>query len=869
VQLKKKISFIFLFLCFSLGAIGQITIQGTIRDEQGVAVSDAHIMVVRYDGAILNFTSSDAQGRYSLRHVSSADSLQIRVSRLDKATQLVTITNRSQQLDFTMIVQITELQEVVIRPRSVWRNRDTVNFSVIDFAEASDRTIADVIARLPGIEIQPSGRILYNNEPINRFYVEGMDLMGGRYTVISENLRHNVVETVQILENHEPIRALEEVSLSDQAALNIVLREEARAVWQTAMKLGAGLPLPLWDCELTAMRFAPNVQDVIVYRTNNVGINASRQLTAHYGTAGFMQNDLLAIPIPHSGISENRTLFNNQHMITANRLIRFNETYQLRINADYLNDRQEVNNSSHIVFFLDGTEIITEEQAHAKLDINRANLTLTLTGNHERYFLENALNFQGNWINTRADISENRQHLNTSPFRITNDFRWLRVIDRMRIDIESRNRLSNAQQSLTIRPGLFSDFFNDGISYEYLRQDADLLELTSNSSVTLSTARGRWRRNYELGFDMRVQQLNSELSIPERITADTLQNEFRLMLAQPYVAVRYSYVARRLTATLNLPVGIAIHQNTDRLSNTSNTENRPFLNPSLNLRYRIGYQWEVSTTARYSNNFSTIRNLYTGYLLSNYRNIQKNSGQFSGSNTQAYNVGLRFNEPLIAMNAGIFASYSRTRFDMLPEVSFNGILSIRELVEHKGHNDSRSLGLSFSKGFNRIITRADIHGSYSISTSHQLQQGTPILSKFRGHNIGFSFLGRLSRFANYSYRISHNSGRTTVEGGAVQNFGAISRTTQHFRLNITAINSLVLTLNMDYSQSSTTSNLPSTFFTDLRAQYRFNRFEFGVNWNNIFNANQYVIANYGEFFSFVNTFELRPSNIVFSVRFSL
>jgi hypothetical protein len=341
------------------------------------------------------------------------------------------------------------------------------------------------------------------------------------------------------------------------------------------------------------------------------------------------------------------------------------------------------------------------------------------------------------------------------------------------------------------------------------------------------------------------------------------------MFAQPYVAARYNYVARRLTATLSLPVGYAIRQNTDKFTNHSNTGNRPYLNPSFSLRYRMGYQWEVSSNARYSNNFSTIRALYTGYLLNDYRDIRKNNGEFSNSNSQLYSLNLRFNEPLMAMNASVFANYGRTRFDMLPEINFNGILSIRELVEYKGYNDSKTVGLSFGKGFNKVITKVDLHGSYSISTNHQLQQGVSILSEFKGYNINLTLLGKMSSFANYSYRISHNSGKTNVEGNVAQNFGAISRTSQHFRLNITAIKSLVLTMNMDYNQSSTTSNLPSTFFTDLRAQYKFKRFELGVNWNNIFNANKYVVANYGDFLSFVNTFELRPTNIVFSVRFSL
>ncbi|MDR0438004.1 MAG: TonB-dependent receptor [Bacteroidales bacterium] len=865
----KKLLFILFIFLLPLFAIGQVTLQGTIKDEQGVAISDAIITVLRNDGAILNFTYSDAQGRYSITRNSQDDSLHIRVSCLDYATQLITVTNRSQQLDFSLVQQATELTGVTIRPRDVWRNRDTVSYSVLSFANPSDRTIADVLRKMPGIEVQPSGRILYNNEPINRFYVEGMDLMGGRYNVISENLRHNAVETVQILENHEPIKALEDVSLSDRAALNIVLKEDAKATWQTAMKLGLGFPLWLWDCELTAMRFAKNVQDAIVYKTNNIGINASHQLTAHYGIAGFMQNNLLSIPVPSSGISENRSLFNNQHLITANRLIKLNDVYQIRLNADYLNDRQKTDHSSQTIYFLDGTEITIDEQTHAVLDINRANLTLTLTGNHKNYFLENALNLQGNWTSTFADISKSEQRLKTSTFRISDDFRWLRVIDKMRIDIESSNRLSNAPQSLTIKPGLFADFFNDSIPYEHLKQEADLLEFTSNSSINLSNVRGRWQTNYELGLDFRVQQLNSELSVPERITADTLRNEFRFMFAQPFVAARYSYVAKRLTATMNFPAGYAIQRNTDKLSTNSNTEGKPYINPSLSLRYRMGYQWELSSSARYSNNFSTIRNLYTGYLLNDYRNIRKNNGEFSSSNTQSYNLGLRYNEPLTAMNAGVFASYGRTRFDMLPEVNFDGILSIRELVEYKGYNDSKSIGLSFGKGFKKVITKADLHGSYTISTNHQLQQGMSILSEHKGYNISLAFFGKLSSLANYNYRISHNSGKTTVEGNVAQNFGAIRRTTQHFRLNVTPTKLLVLALNMDYSQSSTTSNLPSTFFTDLRVQYKFKHWELGVNWNNIFNANKYVVANYGEFLSYVNTFELRPSNIVFSVRFSL
>jgi hypothetical protein len=865
----KNLLLTFLLACFSFCATGQVTIQGIVKDDQGIVVSDALLMVIKDGDKIFNFAASDAQGRYSIQHSSQDDSLQIRISRLDYATQVIKIANCSQQLDFTLIQQPTVLKEVEIRSQGAWRSRDTVNYPVSGFANESDRTIADVLRKLPGIEVRQSGQILYNDKPINRFYVEGMDLMGGRYNVISDNLRHDAIQTVQILEDHEPIKALEEVSLSDRAALNLILKEDARAKWQATAKLGLGFAPLLWDEELTMMRFAKATQDVIVYKTNNIGVNADRELMAHYGVmSGGQNNDLLTIPLSSSGISENRTLFNNQHMLTANRLIKLNDVYQLRLNGSYLNDRQERNSSTHLVYFLDGTEIITDEQTHTKLNINRADLTLTLTGNHQNYFFENALKIQGDWRNTFADISSSEQRLKNQSFNISDNFRWLKVFGKKRLDIESSNRLSSAPQSLVIKPGLYADFFNNGISYDQLKQEADLLEFKSNTAVIFSNTRGRWQTNYELGLDLTLQQLNSDLSIPDQATADTLRNEFAFTLAHPYIAARYSYVRRRLTATLNLPFGYAIQQNTDKLTNHSNSEATPYINPSLSLRYKIGYVWEVSSTARYSNSFNTINSLHTGYLLSDYRNISRNSGEFFSRNSQSYGLGLSYNEPIKSINARLWAGYDRTGFDKITDVDFDGILSIRKLVESKGFNDSKRLGLSFSKGFSRYITKTALFASYGISTGQQQQHGTLITSESNFYNIVFTLDGRISSSINFIYGINYNNRTSRIEGVETTNPGTISGVTQNFRINVLPMKALTLGLIANHSQSITASNLPSTFFMDLRAQYKYKRFEFSANWNNILNANQYVIANYGDFFSSINTFELRPTNMVLAVRFS-
>ena len=51
--------------------------------------------------------------------------------------------------------------------------------------------------------------------------------MGSQYALASENLSADKVKEVQVLENHQAIKSLRDVSFSEQAAINLVLKDEA------------------------------------------------------------------------------------------------------------------------------------------------------------------------------------------------------------------------------------------------------------------------------------------------------------------------------------------------------------------------------------------------------------------------------------------------------------------------------------------------------------------------------------------------------------------------------------------------------------------------------------------------------------------
>jgi len=67
---------------------------------------------------------------------------------------------------------------------------------------------------MPRIEVLDDGKILYQGKPINKYYIEGLDLPEGKYNLAIKNLPHKEVTKVQVLENHQPIKVLDSLVYS-------------------------------------------------------------------------------------------------------------------------------------------------------------------------------------------------------------------------------------------------------------------------------------------------------------------------------------------------------------------------------------------------------------------------------------------------------------------------------------------------------------------------------------------------------------------------------------------------------------------------------------------------------------------------------
>lgn len=268
----KTICLMVLFL-ISSRVWAQTQISGKIA-ERGKSISEVIVTVRNRENAIIAYCFSDSLGRYAVSFTSNSDSVTVGHTGFNIKQKPVKLANRPQVYDFNVLLESHEIAEVFVAAPKVYSRGDTVNYTVKELAKITDISIEDLLKRLPGIKVLESGKILYNNEPISNFYVEGLDLMGGRYSMITQKITPKLVQTVQVLENHQNVKALRDVTPTNKAAINLKLCPEVVNIWKYSAEVGGGLEYDddlLWLASFNAMKLGKENQSFSGAETDNVG----------------------------------------------------------------------------------------------------------------------------------------------------------------------------------------------------------------------------------------------------------------------------------------------------------------------------------------------------------------------------------------------------------------------------------------------------------------------------------------------------------------------------------------------------------------------------------------------------------------------
>jgi hypothetical protein len=577
------------------------------------------------------------------------------------------------------------LREVKVKAPPIRSSGDTLSYNIGQFVGRGDSHLEDVLRKLPGITVQDDGTISYQGKAINKFYIEGKDLLGNNYNQATRNLPVDAVSTVEVLENHQPVRMLRGKQVSDKAALNIRLDKKKQGLpfGEVEAKGGAD-DHGLWQGRLFLTKILSNTQWMLTAKGNNVGQDATEETKEHFDLS-----DIDAFePLPSSWMPT--------------------PPYDEDLTADRYNDNRSQ---------AGGLNFLTSPSKNSTLRINvlanhtseeYANTTTSLYGGQQTVKLE-----EDNRWRLRAWEVTPRLHyeLNGDKVYLSDELRY--NLSRQ----QSYNNLSSnsmgVSQHATVKPSYVRNYLNAGLDVghqtltmkwmlqHYRRNDA---LHTASDSVPLYDYDGRyasrsflsraqvgsiiplWGNPLELTAKMTLRRLISEAT-------DTITRQSVMFTLTPTYTVKFG---SNDYLELALPL-----QYLDAYIHAATRDSRGLwrITPSASLRKQLG-QYFTLRLRFYTAEENAASSFYSlSPVRTNYRIVRQVLPKVFVSRSYNVSGGLNYRNLTTLFFASVNMSYRRQRDERYFGYSYTDSLTTVTEIEGSSTIRQFSVASELSKGF--------------------------------------------------------------------------------------------------------------------------------------------------------------------------
>ena len=876
--MKKILWFIILF---SNCMFSQIVINGKITDVKGNAISKANVLIYKKATEnIITYNISDNNGNFSITFPSSYEEVDLQVRCMGYETITETIKNSSQTKNFKLNEKSFELKEIIVKTSPVKQKGDTIKYFVNSFSKEQDRSIGDVLKRMPGIEVLSDGKILYQGRPINKYYIEGLDLLEGKYNLANENLPFKEVTQVQILENHQPIRALDSLKFSDQAALNIKLKNAYTFTGQA--RLGSGFSPLLWDANITPMLFTKKKQMLTTYQANNTGDNVASQLKKHTIEDLLNQFENNSEKAEWLGIqqlttpnfSEKRWLDNNIHLLSGNYLHKLKNDYELRVNASYLNDNQQQNGFTNTEFITPSNTITILEEKQNHFFFNSLQTNITLQKNANKNYFKNSIEFQGFWDSQRGTILLNnqqlKQQLSNQFFRISNQLKSIFPLGKQMITLNSYIGLNKTPQMLNVSPGQFENLLNNNLPFDAVTQQVDLQTFYTNNSFGFTKAIKRFSIEPKIGFQIENQQLNTEIITSENSNlSNDFSNNLNWFRSKIYADVQTQYKKDKWRIELTTPINYHAYQIKDNPLQKSEQINRITFEPRLSAIYEVNSFWKINSSVSKSNQFGAINQLHYAYILQNYRNLQRINAPLPQNSNQNYSLGIAYRNPIKTLFWNVIYINSKSENNLLYQTQIlpNGATEL-QAVEQENIRNNQNISTRASKYISKIKSNITLNATFGFQEFQQLINNNLTDVKNQNLTIGNKIDTDITDKINVEYQANWTFSKNTVQN---QENPTITQQNHILNLNTYPTKNQYFAVKTEYINNNLFTERTENIFTDLIYRYTISKkkIDLELQLSNLFNTTNFRTININDF-SYVETnFNLRPRQVLFKIRFTL
>ena len=681
---------VFSYLFGSLELHGQQKyITGIISDTSNQPLIGATISLLNSESLVIAYTSGNKDGSFKLPY--SENAFWIKASFVGYKSEQVKIEKSKLVYTIRLVPEAKMLKDVLVRNSPVANlNGDTISYLIRNFSTKEDRTIADVIRRMPGMEVSEDGAIYFNGKKIENLYIDGDDVMDGRYGMATKVIKKELIKSLDVINHHQPINVLKNKVFTDKIAVNLVLQNEKSLKLSATSRLGIGQPSQL-DISIAPILLSKKLKMVGLAAFNNAGIDFKNEIK-QLGASNSLEDisiqsktvELSLNSVSPPDIPLNYYYLNRSAIFSINTLYKTKSDIQFKWNSNLFYDRSQFYYQAKTINYLENDTLFIEDKQKIRSSPFLFSTGLNLMANKTHYFLNNALKLSiGKDANTGQIIfNQNQfgQNLNRYYNQFSNDFNWMPAIKNKGIfELRWYSSYGVNRQQLEICKNYYFDISPQNGYYDTVVQRIQSPTWSHNAYLSYKIPSSKIFQEYKVGYKKLEQVLNSSLYLISNAVSfpfvNDAGNNAKFTNEGAYILAHYQIKRQKINADLQLPISSQQIKSKQPLYFFDGKKSNYLFSPNLNLTYSFDNEKFLQSTYQLQNGFGDISTAYNGTILLNYRSLQAFAPLFQQHISHKANISYSHQKSIKLFFSNVGLSFNYLKANTIASDSFSNNLT--------------------------------------------------------------------------------------------------------------------------------------------------------------------------------------------------
>ena len=745
------------------------------------------------------------------------------------------------------------LKEVQVKGSRI-TGRDTISFDLTRFANERDNSLKDVLKKLPGVDIEKNGRINYNGKPINRFTVEGLDLTGGKYNQLEENIKAKDVKKAEVIEHDQPIKALQNKTFTDNVAMNIALKDSARDKLMPTLKpyMLVGHPSHIGG-SINIMQIGKKKQMMYDAEYDRTGKNlgyALNQLASYSNRlAPASLPSWISVPSLDAPIDEERLRFNTSQKYSINHIKKNKDDAETRIEANYLRTvtRQERENMS--IYDLGGeAPTVTTEHNQKTMISDAFNLQWENKVNKAEHYGNESISLSA----AQSDVLSNINDTLTQRVRIPKLDLSASIY---RLFVFKKSQLSWRSTA----------DYHHGVADLYVNDERNRIRTNLwHTAHALQWMRNRfhWTQEYRMGIDLnniyaKYQKRSDEIGKNNGFTENSHDEigknslnitgkftpywqykteTFRMSFSPDFIWERFTYPQKTLLT----------------------------ISPYLYLYKKLDFRRELTIYTGYSIGTGNATNYAMKQYRQSYRSWYTSSDIIPITRSLYGKLSYDYKRPIKEIFFSASVNASKNWMNTASDLRIVDGKYYTSLYKQDSKSNNLGASLYISKGFYDLHLKTRLEGSYNYSKGEQYSSGKAISYTANNYTVkpSIDFSPSWCAFSYEGEFSFYNSKRQKMAKSSLFNWHqsvSATATISHVDLSFSLVH---------YHNELQEGSHLNTLLGDASAVWRMKKLRLSAELRNLFNKKNYMETIYSGISTLTDSYHLRPRELMISAQYS-